>query len=214
MIKVWIVDDHIIFINGIKNLLNGVNDIKITGEALNGREAVDLLDNQEHPDIILMDLKMPVMDGQEATRLVKQRNPEIKIIMITMHLAPETVTPILDSGANGYMMKNTGKQELIQALHQVSKGDPYFSNEVASALVASYRLSEQAKTEKEQPIELTGREQEVLKLILGELTTSEIAAQLGLSPHTVDTYRKNLLVKVNVKNTAGLVKWALKNNFH
>ncbi|MEX0968730.1 MAG: response regulator transcription factor [Bacteroidia bacterium] len=212
MIRILIADDHQMFLDGIKSLLKNEPDIKIIGEALTGGEVMAFLLKQQ-PDIILMDMRMPVMNGLETTIAIKKKYPHCKVVMLTMDIDGDVISAILDAGAEGYILKNTGKEELETAIRRVADGSTFYSNEVTEKLIASYKNKLKDKEVKPEEVELTSREKEVLELIAKEFTTSEIAAKLYLSAHTVETYRKNLLNKLDVRNIAGLVKYAIKNGF-
>ncbi len=204
MIRLLLADDHLLFLDGLGSLFADETDIAITGKATNGREVLRLL--KEHKtDLVLLDVNMPVMDGLETTVQAKALYPDLKILILTMYNTHEFISNLVKAGADGYILKNTGKEELLKAVRQVVRGENYFSTAVTTTLVSGIRST--GTTEEEVP--LSKREIEVLKLISQEFTTHEIADKLFLSAHTIDTHRKNLLSKLNVKNTAGLVRYAI-----
>ena len=211
-IKVILVDDHEIIRDGIKALLRGANGIEIVGEAENGQEALEILEFKE-VDLVLMDISMPVMNGIDATKYISQNYPKIKVIVLSMHDDESHIINMLKAGAVGYIFKNTGKVKLIEAIKTVSSGESFFAKE-ASQRIMEHFMHNKAPEKKNGSIEdvdrLTEREKEVLRLIAEEFTNQEIADKLFLSPRTIDTHRRNLLQKLNVKNTAGLVKVAIK----
>jgi DNA-binding NarL/FixJ family response regulator len=207
MIKIIIADDHQMFIDGIKSLLVNEKGIKLVGEALNGKEVLSLLD-KEKADIVLLDVNMPEMDGIEATKQIRQRYPLVKILMLTMYNNQEFVFGLMNAGASGYILKNTGKAELLEAIKSVNEGKTFYSKEVTETILQNF-----TKKPEEQRVEaahLTEREKDVLKLIAQEYNTQEIAAKLFISTNTVETHRKNLLSKLQAKNIAGLVKFAIQ----
>lgn len=208
MIKIAIADDHQMFIDGIKSLLKGNKNMLVSVEATNGEQLLSLLKEQQ-TEVILMDVNMPVMDGIEATKQVKKLFPEIKVIMLTMFSSKDYIEKLLRVGANGYVLKNTGKEELTTAIEKVMQGESYFSKEVTERIMEGL----QGKKAENNPhmVELTEREKDVLRLIAQELTSHEIADKLFISFHTVETHRKNLISKLQVKNIAGLVKYAVQN---
>ncbi len=208
MIKIAIADDHQMFIDGIKSLLKGNKNMLVSLEATNGEQLLSLLKEQQ-TEVILMDVNMPVMDGIEATKQVKKLFPEIKVIMLTMFSSKDYIEKLLRAGANGYILKNTGKEELTTAIEKVMQGESYFSKEVTERIMEGL----QGKKAENNPhmVELTEREKDVLRLIVQELTSHEIADKLFISFHTVETHRKNLISKLQVKNIAGLVKYAVQN---
>ena len=210
MIRVLIADDHQMFIDGVKALLANETDIKTKGQALNGKEVLKYLKNNI-VDIVLMDINMPILDGIEATKIISKEFPYVKVLILTMHNNIEYVNRIINAGALGYILKNTGKKELIEAIVKVYNGEKFYSREVTATMVESFNSHTKPEPKKEN-IKLSRREFEILKLISQEQTTIEIAKELNISQHTIDTHRRNLLNKLNVRNTAGLIKYALSNN--
>ncbi len=208
MINIIIADDHQMFIDGIKSLLEPQQDIAIVGEALNGTDLMAIL-RKVQADIVLMDINMPGMDGVEATRQIRKEHKEVKVLAVTMYNTREFVASLLGAGASGYILKNTGKEELLAAIHALKNGSTYFSEAVTKRIMES--LQGKRSSIFDGVIELTVREKEVLKLIALEHTSQEIAKKLFLSVNTIETHRKNLLSKLNLKNTAGLVKYAVQH---
>lgn len=209
MIKIIIADDHQLFIDGIKSIIKSIKNLEISAEVNNGKQLLEHLSKQGC-DVILMDINMPDMDGIEATKEVKKRYPNIKIIMLTMYSSRDYIEKLLRVGADGYILKNTGKEELQKAIETVHQGESYFSAEVTERIMEGLQKKKSAEKNSFM-VELTEREIDVLKLIVQELTTSEIAEKLFISTHTVETHRKNLISKLNVRNIAGLVKYAMQN---
>ena len=211
-IKVLLVDDHEIIRDGIKALLKGAVGIEIVGEAENGREAIELLENKEI-DLVLMDISMPVMDGINATQHISQNFSGVKVIVLSMHDDESHIINMLKAGAVGYVFKNIGKVKLIEAIKTVSSGESFFAKEASQKIMEHFMQSKGAEKRNGSVADihrLTEREKEVLRLIAEEYTNQEIADKLFLSPRTIDTHRRNLLQNLNVKNTAGLVKLAIK----
>ena len=209
-VRLFITDDHKIIRDGIKALLKDIKEIFITGEAENGRETMELI-NTLQPDVIIMDISMPEMNGIECTLKIKKDYPDIKILVLSMSKEDEHIRKMLEAGASGYILKNTGKEELIKAIMVVSEGNYYFSNEVTDSIMKDILFSSQGKNEKNLKVELTARESEILGLITRENTNSEIAKKLFISVRTVDAHRRNILEKTGCRNTAGLVKFAIEN---
>ena len=209
MIKIIIADDHQLFIDGIKSILKSIRNMEIIGEVNNGNLLLELLEQQQC-DVILMDINMPEMNGIDATKLIKSKFPGIRILMLTMYSSRDYIEKLLRVGADGYILKNTGKEELQEAIETVYKGESFFSKEVTERIMEG--LQKKKTTEKNAyVVELTEREIDVLKLIVQEFTTTEIAEKLFISTHTVETHRKNLISKLNVRNIAGLVKYAMQH---
>lgn len=205
MIKVLIADDHRLFIDGLKAMLEGSPEIEVVGEAMNGKEVLALC-AQNTVDMVIMDISMPGMDGIEATKQLVKSQPQIKILCLSMHNDRNFISDMLKTGAHGYILKNTGKEELIEALQSLYAGETFLGEEVRKTLLNSFM-----KQDKLHPNEkLSDREKEVLECIAAGLTTQEIADQLFISKNTVETHRKNLLYKLQAKNTAELINNAYK----
>ncbi len=209
-IRILIADDHPIFIDGIKSLLEGVPGFNVVGEANNGLEVLTEI-QKCWPDIILLDIKMPEMDGIEAMRIIKEKHPAIKVIMLTMHDEGRMIKELLEIGARGYILKNIGRDDLIKAIETVSGGKPYLDPAVQEKMIASISnpAEDYSSNESDELVDsITQREMEILQLIAVGMTSSEIAEKLFISKNTVETHRKNLLAKLKVKNTAALLKFA------
>ncbi len=207
-IRVVIVDDHKIIRDGIKSMLQSESDIQIVGEVEDGKSALKLLGSKD-VDVVLSDISMPTMSGEELVKNIHQHHPGVRVLVLTMHEEEEYIRKLIDAGAAGYILKNTGGEELVKAIRSVFEGKNYFSNEVYSKLIMG-DSSRKTKDGESGDVHLTKREIEVLKLIADELKNHEIAEALFVSTRTVDTHRRNLLQKLNVKNTAGLVRYAVK----
>ncbi|MGZ5283413.1 MAG: response regulator [Bacteroidia bacterium] len=206
MIRLFIADDHQMIIDGLRSLLDGEENIQIVGHALSGLGVLSFLEN-ESCDIILLDINMPEFDGLLTAREVKKKHPKVKILILSMHNTKDVIDDVLKSGAEGYILKNAGRAELLTAIESVNGGNFYYSSDILKTLTNIAGNS----TKEDETAQLSKRELEIVRLISEELTTQEIAEKLFLSPHTVDTHRKNLLAKLNVRNTAGLVKFALQH---
>lgn len=215
-INVLIADDHKMIVNGLKAMLEESNTIRVVDEAGNGQEALDkLAQHKDAVQVLLLDINMPGKNGLEVCREALALYPGLKVIAITMYEQDEYIVNMLQAGATGYLLKNTGKNELISAIEKVSRGESYFSSEVTSAVMNKYMSRNPAppaagKQAAVAPaVPLTTREVEILKLIAAEMTNQEIADKLFISPRTVHSHRRNLMQKLGVKNTAGLVRFAL-----
>lgn len=205
MINIFLVDDHQMFLDGLESLLKDVDNICIIGKASNGKEAIDQID--ETVEVVLMDISMPEIDGIELNKLLKAKFPKINTIAISMHNDASIINKLITSNVNGYLLKNAEKNELLDAITAVHQGANYFSEEVKITYQESLFKREVAE---KQATELSKREIEVLREIVNELTTKEIAEKLFISQHTVESHRKNMLSKLGARNTAGLVKYALE----
>ena len=205
MIRLIITDDHPVIIDGIKAILEKEKDIRLVAEAGSGKELLEIL-NTTNADVILMDINMPDITGIEATRIVKEKYPDIKVIAFSQYDEKRFVKQASKSGASGYMLKNTQSGCFTDAIRLVYNGGMYLSPELPNV----FDTKPKKRSNYLFP-ELTAREIDVLKQICLEKNTQEIADTLFISHNTVETHRSNLLLKVGVKYTAGLVKWAVEN---
>ena len=204
MIRLFIVDDHPVVIEGIHSLLQHEKDIEWAGQAMNAQSCLGYFVNNT-ADVVLMDISMPGMDGIALCAAMKEKYPGIFILGLSTFNQGLYIKKMMENGASGYILKNSTREELIKAIHTVRDGGIYFSGEAGQAL-AEYQRSSRA----ELPV-LTAREKEILSLIAEGYTNPEIAAKIFLSSFTVDSHRKNLLAKLNVKNTATLIKLAVEH---
>ncbi|MFC5046850.1 response regulator [Aquimarina hainanensis] len=208
-IKILIVDDHVLFLQGITSLIKGKENIDIRGTATNGKELLFLLE-KEVVDMIILDIGMPEMDGIEVSKVIKKKYPEVKILIISTHNNVQMISRLIRIGVDGYLLKNTEKREMYRAIDQVYSGASFFSAEI----IRRQKENEgKLKKERQSVTELSKREKEILRLIAQGYTTIEISEKAFISQNTVNTHRRNLLSKLQVKNTAGLVKYAVENGF-
>ena len=205
IIRLIIADDHEIFRKGLRIILNELDEVKVIAEAQNGNEVFEILKHQK-ADLILMDIRMPVMDGIEATRKMTEKYPEVKVIALTMFEEISYFNQMIEAGAQGFLLKKTNKDELQRAINQVMEGENYFSEEFISNVNRNQRPASRIAG-----IELTDREQEVLELICKGMSNAEISKFLGVSARTVDGHRAHLLEKTGAKNSPHLVMFAIKN---
>ena len=212
MIRVFLVDDHLIVRDGIRSLLEQQPDLQVVGTASNGQELLDQLPNIP-TDLVLMDMNMPVMDGHAATLRLREDYPQIQVLALSMRAEELHIGRMLDAGAHGYVLKSAGKDEIIHAIQQVMDGKPYLCSEIGLAMlrrVLDGNTSEPSE-QSSKSAQLSKREMEVLQLISEGMTNAEIADKLFTSKRTVETHRQNLLEKTQAKNTAALVKLALSD---
>lgn len=211
-IKIIIVDDHQIFRQGLTTVLSDNADFSIIGQAANGLEFLELL-NSLRPDIVLMDISMPEMNGIEATKAGLEKNPDLKIIALSMYGDQEYYYKMIHLGVKGFVLKKSGKQELERAIYDVFDGLNFFSAELLRNIISSISTQNEKQNDKSSPVELSKREMEVLQLICSGLSNAEIADKLNVSVKTIDTHRLNLIAKTNTKNTVSLVMYAIKNKY-
>jgi two-component system response regulator NreC len=204
-IKILVADDHTLMRSGLKLLLEGESDFEVVGEATTGEEATSLC-SQLQPDVVLMDIGMPEMNGLEATRLIKEENPGIYILVLTMHRSEEYFFQMLEAGASGYVLKGAETSELIHAIRAVAQGDVFLYPSMARRLVQEY-LARLEVTPSSDP-SLTPREREILQLIVGGYSGKEIAEKLVISPSTVHSHSTNLMAKLNLNTRHELVRYA------
>mgnify|MGYP001386693191 CR=1 FL=1 len=209
-IKSAIADDYKIYRDGLKVGLSADENMDIIAEADNGEDLMKILETAS-PDVIIMDLKMPIMDGMEATKLVRKKYPSIKVLVVTMYEDDKFIIHLMENGANGYLLKNAEPEEILKSIYAVQENGYYFNDLVNKALLKKLVLKNNFKPSFNQNIELTEREQEVLKLICEEKTAAEIGKEIFLSPRSVEGIRQRLIEKIGVRNSAGLVMFAIKN---
>lgn len=207
-IGILIADDHQMFVEGLAAILAGSGDIHVLGTATNGVEAIAMAEGNPDADVLVIDLRMPVMDGIQAIRAIRRCCPAMNILALTTDADSGSITRALKAGVQGYIVKNSSKDEFIGAIRAIAGGERYFSDSLKEALILSLQGNGQKVLGGE--IAVSDREKEILGLIAREYTTNEIAGKLFLSPYTVETHRKNLIHKLGVKNTAGLVRVAIQ----
>jgi DNA-binding NarL/FixJ family response regulator len=215
-IKTIIADDHSLFIEGIRALIKNVDTIELVGEAENGKMVLELLEKHT-VDVVLMDINMPEMNGIEATKRIHEKYPKTKVLALTMFEDGLYVGEMMKAGATGFVLKNAKKEELVEAITRVYHGEKYISQDVSLKLIEKMLNGESnngngsMQKGSARKLEITPRELEIIKLIAEELTNVEIAQKLNNSPMTIITHRKNLLRKLGVKNTAGLIRFAIQH---
>ncbi len=210
--RIMLVDDHQMLIDGIKSLLRKEKQLEFVAESNTAEQALTIL--EAHPDgidLVLTDISMPGMSGLDLTREIKNRFPEVKVLVLSMYNDPLMVSEILNSEAEGYILKNTGKEELLEAICKIMNGSSFYSHEVISSLMKQRAQNEKKQQKKNLTDLLTTREIEIVKLICEELTTAEIAEKLFISPRTVDTHRKHILEKTDSRSVVSLIKLAYES---
>ena len=208
-IRVLVVDDHTIVRDGICALLALAGDIEVVGEAANGSEALKMV-KKLTPDVVLMDIAMPIMGGLEATRRINKEFPGTKVLVLTQYDDKEYVFPVLESGASGFISKAAASSELALGIRSVHQGDSYLSPSVAKLLVENYQSTAGERAGQDPYSQLTEREREVLKLLAEGFSTQEMADMLVITRKTVEGHKTNLMTKLGIHNRIDLVKYALR----
>jgi len=209
-IKLLLVDDHPIVLEGIKSRLSAQDDLEVVGEAADGQEALRKA-KELRPDLVLMDISMPNMNGLEAVTMLRKRVPDSKILILTMHDNREYIARIIRLGARGYLLKDTSPAELIRAIKLIHAGEVFFSPAVSRVLLDELANGKKGKSPSAKAAALSEREREVLVLIADGRSNKEIAARLGVGVRTVETHRERIMRKLNIRTVAGLTKFAIAN---
>ncbi len=207
-IKVLLVEDHTIVRKGLRSLLDAEPEIEVVGEAEDGRQAVERV-KQLTPDVVLMDITMPVLNGLEATRQIKKTHPNTRVLILTVHSTEEYIFQILRAGASGYLVKQAAVPELISAIQAVYRGDSYLSPAVSRILVEEYSRTAEATT-MDHFDKLTGRERQVLQLVAEGRSSRDIAHLLGISIKTVEAHRAHIMEKLDLHTAADLTRYAIR----
>ena len=208
-LNVLIVDDHQMFLDGVTTILNELPEVNVVGAFENGSDALSFIKNRQ-VDLLVSDICMPEIDGRKLCKMVKEVSPETKTLIVSMYEDVYHITEMLRQGIYGYLPKNAGKQELITAVRTIGGGETFYSDRVKDTVIKS--MSGQFdKNKKPLGSKLTKREIEVIRLIATEHTSVQIAEKLFISLNTAETHRKNIFRKANVKNMAGLIRYAIKN---
>jgi DNA-binding NarL/FixJ family response regulator len=205
-IKVLIADDHEILRFGISTFLSSAESIEVVGEASSGEECVELF-KEKKPDVCVLDISMPGMNGIETTKAIREIDPEVKVLILSMHIDKAILDQVLEAGINGYLLKDTEKTELLHGIESIAKGQQVFSDPIQNLITKSYLNGGRTPHDS-----ITSRELEVLQLIVEGYSSKLIADKLNISPRTVDTHRGNIMQKLNIPNAAGLVRYAMEND--
>lgn len=209
--RVLIADDHGIVRQGLRALLEKSPEISVVGEASDGREAVRLA-AELRPNIVVMDIAMPLLNGVDATSQILGRDPDVKVIILSMHSDESYILRALSAGAKGYLLKDSAEGDILPAVETVAKGRPYFSPVIASTLLEEYLQAMKKNQVRDSFDLLTDREKEVLQLLAEGKSNKEVAAVLNLSPYTIESHRTSLMQKLNLHNTAEIVLYAVRKN--
>jgi DNA-binding NarL/FixJ family response regulator len=211
-IRILIVDDHQLILDGLKALITNAPEFILAGEATSGAEALSLARSSKF-DIVLMDIEMDGINGIETTRQLIKERPDAKVLALTMYNEKGMITKALEAGAFGYVLKNVNKDELVEAIRKVAAGEKYFSSEVITTLQEKKSTQILAEKDSTDVNKLTKREIEILSLIAQGLSNREVGEKLFISHRTVDTHRTNMMEKLQIKNIAGLIRYAIQQNY-
>ena len=208
-IRVLLADDHTIVRKGLRSLLDEEPNINVIAEAEDGREAVEKA-LELLPDVVVMDISMPLVNGLEATRTILRQNPQIKIIVLTVHTDSEYIFQILNAGSSGYLVKNSAPEELVTAIHAVHQGGSYLSPSISKKVVNRFVEQNKELISEDSYSTLTNREREILQLIAEGYSTREVAESLHISVKTAETHRANMMAKLDLSNMVDLMKYAIR----
>ena len=212
IIEILIADDHELILNGIRNMLKPIKQYKIVANAMNGEEAVEKAIELK-PDVIFMDISMPLLNGIEAARIISEKVPEIKILALTQHEENEYVLQFLNAGGHGYLLKNSTKDDFIEAIDTVLSGGRFLSKQVSEQMINKLVTKRDFTLEDElDNIHLTKREKEIIQKIADDFSNQQIADELHISLRTVETHRRNIMQKLKVKTVVALLKYASQHN--
>lgn len=211
-IQVMVVDDHKMFVEGVQAIFSDSSHIQVVKTVHDGNEVMKSIENTPNLDIILLDINLPNINGLELTKLISKKYPTIKILILSMYNNAEYIKEVLKEGASGYVLKNTDHEELLNAIQSVFAGNQFYSQSVTQTMMNSFAKKSQRNNTDILQVKISKREKEILSLVIKEHTAQEIANMLFISLHTVETHRSNLMSKLGVRNSAGLVRVALENN--
>jgi two-component system nitrate/nitrite response regulator NarL len=205
--KLLIADDHLLFLDGLTSLLRKEKDLEIICTATDGQEVLNILNEQEI-DLCLLDINMPGLDGIDTARQIRKDRPQMKIIILTTYNDKAIISAMAELGIPGYLLKNSTKKELMEAIRKVMDGGYYFSREIQSVIISNFSSQDEGKKDDKAKVVLTPREIEIIRLLAREYTNEKIATELNISYRTVETHRKNLMHKTKSQNLAGLLSFA------
>lgn len=209
-LEVVLADDHQMFRDGIKSVLNEEAGISVVGEVGNGNELMTLL-SKSQPDLVITDISMPGISGIEVSKMIKSSYPTVKVLILSMHTNEEFITKAIDIGADGYLPKDTSMKELLEAIRVISHGESYFNKSISDTIIKSMINKSKSKQVAGKKASLTNREIEIVLLVVDGLTNKEIAEKLFISVRTVDSHKNNIMQKLHLKSSVDLVKYAIRN---
>ena len=208
-IRLLLADDHPVVRRGMRSCLEGIRHVEVVDEAVDGKEAINKV-KELTPDIVLMDIDMPNMNGLEATRLIREEYPDTRVLILSVHTNKDYVLQIIRSGAQGYVLKDTAPADLVRAIESVDNGEPFFSPDISQIVLNQY-LEEAGADASPDSVKLTTRERQVLSMIAEGQSNKEMANHLGVGVRTIETHRERVMTKLNIHSVAGLTKYAITN---
>jgi DNA-binding NarL/FixJ family response regulator len=209
-IRVLLVDDHQMFREGLRSILERDGKVTVVGEASNGRQAVEMADGALAPNIVIMDIGMPELNGVDATRHILANNPRVKVIVLSAHSDRRFIAAVLEAGASAYVLKEAASEEILRAVSEVNKGRKYLSPEIAGSVIEGFVNGPDLADSKRSRVQLAAREREIVQLLAEGKTSKEIAGLLNISVKTVETHRRNIMGKLKVHSIAALTKFAIR----
>lgn len=207
-IKILVADDHQMIIDGMKLMLSQTADFEVVAEAHDGEEVLRVIDSLTELDLVILDINMPKKDGIGTAKEIKGQFPEVKVLIVSMYKQPEFIKNLIQTGVDGYLLKNSGKAELEKAIRCLMHDEPYYDKEITKTVIKSFQKNKIFDSPLD--VDITDREKDVIRLIAEGLNSAEIAEKLFISPHTVDSHRKKILSKLNVKNSAGVIRFGIQ----
>jgi two-component system, NarL family, nitrate/nitrite response regulator NarL len=208
-IRLLLVDDHPVVRRGMRSCLEGIKHVEVVDEAVDGKEALEKV-RKLSPDIVLMDIDMPNMNGLEATKFVREEFPDVRVLILSIHTNKQYVLQIIRSGAQGYVLKDASPADLVRAIESVDSGEPFFSPDISQIVLNQY-LEEAGADADGDSVKLTTRERQVLAMIAGGQSNKEMASELNVGVRTIETHRERVMNKLNIHSVAGLTKYAITN---
>ena len=208
-IRLLLADDHPVVRRGMRSCLEGIRHVEVVAEAVDGQEALNLV-KELSPDIVLMDIDMPNVNGLEATKVVREEFPDTRVLILSVHTNKDYVLQIIRSGAQGYVLKDASPEDLVRAIESVDNGEPFFSPDISQIVLNQY-LEEAGADSSGNSVKLTTRERQVLSMIAEGQSNKEMANHLGVGVRTIETHRERVMNKLNIHSVAGLTKYAITN---
>lgn len=210
-VRVLVADDHEVVLEGVRALIERQPDLEVCGLAANGREAVELAQKTK-PDVVVLDMSMPELDGLDVIRLLKKTLPETEVVVFSAHSSEEMVEEVFDAGAKSYIEKSEASQDLVTAIRSLAEHKPFFSTQTSEILFAKFLVPRARLQQSRMELRLTAREREIVRLLAQSSSNKEVATALGISIRTVETHRATLMRKLGVRSVAGLVRYAIRHH--